>query len=254
MKTKENTQNTQTSKASMQTRNAIKTLFKREFTSFFTSPAAYIVIALFLIFSGVLFFSTYFLGRKAELRGFFSLLPILYSLFIPAITMRFFSEEKKSGSIETLMTLPVTSFQVVISKYLAAFASSAIMTSPTLFYVITIVCFGKPDAGPIIGGYLGALLLCSVYSAIGIFASSLTKNQIIAFFTALAISAFLTLIGMFMVFLPAQIVKVLSYISITSHFNSIAKGIIDSRDIIYFVSVTILFLVLTIKSQEKIGR
>lgn len=232
----------------------VSIILKRELLSFFTNPAAYIVIGLFLTTSGIIFFSTFFLGRRATLRPFFNLLPILFSLFIPAITMRLFAEEKRSGSIETLLTLPVTETTVVLGKFFGALIASFAMLFPTVFYVITAACFSRIDAGPIIGGYIGAVFLMSVYCAIGIFASSITKNQIVAFFTAFAISAFLTLVGVFMIFMPSSIVQFFTFLSITTHFNSIARGIIDSRDIIYFASITILFLILTIKSEQKAWR
>ena len=230
--------------------NITAVIAKRELKSFFTSPVAYIVTALFLIAVGIFFYSTFFLNKKAELRIFFSILPYAFTVFVPALTMRLFAEEQKTGSIETLMTLPVTENQVVLGKFFAAFITSIAMLIPTLLYVITLTFFGKPDYGPIIGGYIGAILLCAAYSAIGTFASSITKNQIIAFFTALAISALLTLIDLFMIFIPGRFVKFLSFFSVVTHFNSIARGIIDSRDIIYLLSLTVVFILLTIKSQE----
>lgn len=230
--------------------NITAVIAKRELKSFFTSPVAYIVTALFLIAVGIFFYSTFFLNKKAELRIFFSMLPYAFTVFVPALTMRLFAEEQKTGSIETLMTLPVTENQVVLGKFFAAFITSIAMLIPTLFYVITLTFFGTPDYGPIIGGYIGAILLCAAYSAIGTFASSITKNQIIAFFTALAISALLTLIDLFMIFIPGSFVKFLSFFSVVTHFNSIARGIIDSRDIIYLLSLTVVFILLTIKSQE----
>ena len=220
---------------------------KRELGAYFTNPAAYIVTGLFLLLSGILFFSTFFLNGRAELRNFFSLLPLLLSLFVPALTMRLFSEELRSGSFETLMTLPVTEAQVVLGKFLAAFVSSASMIFPTLFYAVTARVFGKPDIGPILCGYIGSLFLCALYSAIGLFASGNAKNQIIAFFTALGISFALTLAGTLLVFLPAPLVKFFAWASATSHFQSIARGIVDSRDILYFAALTALFLLLTVK-------
>ncbi len=227
--------------------NSAITIMRRELAAYFTNPAAYIVTGLFLIFAGILFFSTFFLNGRADLRNFFSLLPLLMSLFVPALTMRLFSEEMKSGSFETLMTLPVTECQIVLGKFLASFLTSAAMLVPTLFYVITANIFGKPDAGPIIGGYIGALFLCAAYSAIGIFSSSITKNQIIAFFTALAISFALTLVGNLLVFMPAPIVRLFSWISVSTHFQSISRGIVDSRDIIYFITLSAVFILITIR-------
>lgn len=231
-------------------KNIVKIIATRELKSFFTSPVAYIVTALFLIAVGVFFYSTFFLNKRAELRVFFSILPYAFMIFIPALTMRLFAEEQKTGSIETLMTLPITEKQVVLGKYFAVFITGSAMLLPTLFYVITLTFFGKPDFGPIIGGYLGAILLCAVYCSIGIFASSITKNQIIAFFVALAISAVFTLIDLFLIFLPGNLSTVFSFFSVVTHFKSIARGILDSRDLIYLLSLVIIFLLLTIKSQE----
>ncbi len=231
-------------------KNPALVIFKREFKSYFTSPVAYIVTALFLIISGFMFFSTFFLNNRAELRQFFGLLPIMLSFFVPALTMRLFAEEKRSGSLETLMTLPVTELDVVAGKFAASLCGTLIMLLPTLFYVITAEIFGSPDYGPIIGGYIGAIFLSASFTAIGLFASSITKNQIIAFFTAFIICIVLTLIDVFLVLLPAPLVSFLSFISANSHFTSISRGIIDTRDLLYFISLTALFFVITVKVQQ----
>ncbi|MBQ1710942.1 MAG: ABC transporter permease [Treponema sp.] len=231
-------------------KNPAFVIMKRELSAYFTSPIAYIVTGLYLIITGILFFSTFYLYNRAELRLLFTYLPLLLSFFVPALTMRVFAEEKRVGSIETLMTLPVTEVQVVTGKYLASFISTLIMIAPTLLYIIPAEVFGSPDYGPIVGGYLGAIFLCASYTAIGIFATSITKNQIIAFFTGFIICIALTMIDSFMIFLPAQIVSLFSYISANSHFNSIARGIIDTRDLIYFISLTALFFTITVKIEQ----
>ena len=226
-------------------------IMKRELKSFFTAPVAYIVTGLFLIITGILFYSVFFLQNRAELRQYFSSLPILLSFFIPALTMRIIAEERRAGSIETLMTLPVTELDVVAGKYLASFLSTLIMLAPTLLYILPAVIFGSPDFGPIIGGYIGAIFLCASFTAIGIFATSVTKNQIIAFFTGFIICIVLTLIDSFLIFLPSPIVSLLSYLSASGHFTSISRGIIDTRDLIYFVSLTALFFATTVKIQQQ---
>ena len=154
-------------------------IMKRELRAYFTSPVAYFVSALFLIVSGIFFYfgfaylyGGFFLMDRAELRAYFSALPLILACFIPALTMRLFAEEKRVGSIETLMTLPVTEVNVVTGKFLAAFIETLIMIAPTLFYVIAAEIFGEPDYGPIIGGFVGAIFLCASYVAIGLFASS----------------------------------------------------------------------------------
>ncbi|MDE5898843.1 MAG: ABC-2 transporter permease [Treponemataceae bacterium] len=231
--------------------NPALVIMRRELGSYFNSPIAYIVTGLFLIITGIMFFTAFFLQNRASMRNLFSLLPVLLSFFIPALTMRLYSEEKKSGSIETLMTLPVTEFDVAAGKFLAAFISSAAMLAPTLLYLAGICLFGRPDAGPVAGGYIGALFLCAAFSAVGVFASSITKNQIIAFFTAFIICIVLTMIGEFLIFLPAPVVGFLQFLSAGEHFTSISRGIIDTRDLLYFISLTALFFSLTVMAQKK---
>lgn len=228
-------------------------IFKREIKAYFTSPMAYIVTGLFLLASGFLFFNTFFLYNRAELRNFFNLLPVLLSFFIPALTMRMLAEEKRSGSYETLLTLPVTELQITAGKFLAAFVSGASLLVPTLFYAVTCMVFGKPDFGPLIGGYLGALFLTASFSAIGLFATSLTKNQIIAFFIAFAICIVFTMVSNFLIFMPAAVVAFFDYFCAWSHFDSISRGIIDTRDLVYFISLSALFFVLTVQTLKSTG-
>ena len=232
-------------------KNPAFVIMNRELKSYFSGPMGYIVTGLFLIISGLLFFAAFFLQNRADLRNFFSTLPILLSFFIPAITMRVFSEEKRVGSIETLMTLPVREIDVVTGKYLAVLIESLVMIAPTLFYVITTEIFGSPDYGPIVGGYLGAVFICAAFSAIGLFSSSITKNQIIAFAVAMAVCLALTFVESFLVFLPDAIVKLFSYLSASVHFGSISKGILDTRDLLYFVSLTALFFECTVRAEIK---
>ena len=232
-------------------KNPAFVIMKRELKSYFSGPIGYIITALFLVINGLLFFAAFFLQNRADLRNFFSMLPILLSFFIPAITMRVLAEEKRIGSIETLMTLPVREIDVVTGKYLAVFIESLVMLAPTLFYVITAEIFGSPDYGPIIGGYAGAIFICAAFAAIGLFSSSITKNQIIAFAVAMAICLVLTFVESFLIFLPDGIVKLFSFLSASVHFGSISKGIVDSRDLLYFISLTALFFVSTVRVEQK---
>lgn len=236
---------------SVNRKNPAGIIFRRELKAYFTGPVAYIVTGLFLIISGIMFFSTFFLNGRAELRQFFGLLPVMLSFFVPALTMRLFAEEKRSGSMETLMTLPVTEVDVVSGKFLASFTGTLIMIVPTLFYAVTAEIFGSPDYGPIVGGYIGTIFLCLSFTAIGLFASSITKNQIIAFFTGFIICIALTMLDVFLILLPAPLVSFLTFLSADSHFTSISRGIIDTRDLLYFISLTALFLVLTVKVQQQ---
>ena len=227
-------------------------IFKKEFAVYFVSPIAYIVISIFLLVTGWFFFTTFFLYNQADLRNFFALLPITFSFVVPAITMRLFSEELNVGSYEILLTLPVTFTDVVIGKFLAAVVFVAAMLIPTLAYPITVSFLGQLDWGPVVGGYIGALLLGGAFSAIGLFASSLTRNQIIAFIVGVAICFSLTLIDKVLFFLPQSMVGVLEYLGADFHFENVSKGIIDSRDIVYFLSVSFISLYGThLALQEK---
>ncbi len=221
----------------------IKHIFNKEFKSYFVSPIAYIVISVFLIIIGWLFYSTFFLDRQANLTRFFSLLPVAFAFVVPAVTMRLFSEEINIGSYEILLTMPVTFRDIIVGKFLAAVGFIGVMLVPTLFYALSTTILGKLDWGPVIGGYLGAILLGATYCSIGLLASSVTRNQVVAFIIGMAICLSLTLLIDFMLFfLPNFLVGIFQYLSANYHFQNIAKGVIDLRDILYFVSVSFVVL------------
>ncbi|MCK4794906.1 MAG: ABC transporter permease subunit, partial [Desulfobacteraceae bacterium] len=200
------------------------------------------VISIFLLVTGWFFFLAFFLNNQANLRHFFTLLPLIFSFVVPAITMRLFSEELNVGSYETLLTMPVTFLDVILGKFLAGLAFVAAMLIPTLAYPITVAFLGPLDWGLVIGGYIGAVLLGAAFSAIGLFASSLTRNQIIAFIVGVAICFSLTMIDWMLFFLPRSILGFVQYLGVYSHFQNISKGILDSRDILYFLSVSFVSL------------
>jgi len=225
-------------------------IFRKEFGTYFVSPIAYIVISIFLVVTGWFFFSTFFLFNQASLRNFFSLLPITFAFVIPAVTMRLFSEELNVGSYETLLTLPVTDGDVILGKFTASVAFVAAMLVPTVAYPIFVSFLGQLDWGPVVGGYVGALFLGASFSAVGLFVSSLTRNQIIAFIGAMAICFFLTLIDKVLFFLPANLLSIFQYLGADFHFDNIAKGVLDSRDILYFLSVIFVGLYATHLAME----
>ena len=212
-------------------------IFRKEFSAYFVSPIAYIVISIFLFVTGWFFFSTFFLFNQANLRTFYTLLPVVFAFVIPAITMRLISEELNVGSDEILLTMPVTYGDVILGKFFASVALIIAMLIPTLAYPLTVAFMGQLDWGPVVGGYIGAVFLGAAFSGVGLFASALTRNQIIAFIIGLAICFTLTLIDKMLFFLPQSLLGVFSYLGADFHFQNIAKGIIDSRDILYFVSV-----------------
>jgi ABC-2 type transport system permease protein len=227
-------------------------IFKREFRTYFVSPIAYIVISFFLLVTGWFFFSTFFLYNQASLRNFFSLLPIIFSFVVPAVTMRLFSEEFNVGSYETLLTMPVTFLDVVLGKFLASVAFIAAMLIPTLAYPITVGFLGQLDWGSVAGSYTGAILLGAAFSSIGLLSSSMTRNQIIAFITGMAICFCLVLIDKMLFFLPRFSLVFFQYLGADYHFQNISKGIIDSRDILYFLSISFIGLYGThLVLQEK---
>ena len=230
----------------------IKTIALKEFKDYFISPIAYIVISLFLIVSGWFFFSTFFIYGRADLRDFFSLLPMTFSFFIPAVTMRLFAEEKNVGSYESLLTMPVSFSHIAIGKFLAAAGFTAAMLLPTLSYPLFISSIGDVDLGPVLGGYLGAILLGGAYCSIGLFASALTRNQIIAFIIGCALCFALTILDRMLFFMPEHLVPIAQYLGANSHFSNISKGVIDSRDLLYFASVIFIFIFSTdIAMKEK---
>jgi ABC-2 type transport system permease protein len=228
-------------------------ILKKEFRTYFVSPIAYIVISIFLIVTGWFFFSTFFLFNQANLRNFFSLLPVVFAFVVPAVTMKLFSEELNVGTYEILLTMPVTYREVVLGKFLASVAFVATMLLPTLAYPATVTFLGDLDWGPVLGGYVGAVLLGASFSAVGLFASSLTRNQIVAFIVGVAICFALVLVDKILFFLPSPLVGVLEYLGADYHFENISKGILDSRDIIYFLSLMFVSLYATHLAMEEKG-
>jgi ABC-2 type transport system permease protein len=218
-------------------------IFRKELKSYFISPIAYIVSSVFLIIIGWLFFSTFFLDSQASLTRFFALLPVTFAFIIPAVTMRLFSEEINIGSYEILLTLPVNFRDIILGKFLASVAFIGVMISPTMVYAVSTAFLGELDWGPVIGGYIGALLLGASFCAVGLLASSLTRNQVVAFIIGMAICFSLTLLIDFVLyFLPNSLVGIFQFLSANFHFRNIAKGVLDSRDILYFLSVSFVAL------------
>ncbi len=221
-------------------------IFQKEFKSYFSSPVAYIFIISFLVVTSWLFIRTFFLMDQSSLRPFFSFLPWIFLFLAPAVTMRSWAEEKKLGTIEILMTLPVKVWEIVLGKFLSSFIFLVLTVCLTFPLALTVYVIGNPDMGPIWGGYLGACLLGGSYLAIGLFASSITENQIVSFIIAIIICFVFQIIGEDFVLMnaPSSLVPVLSYLGLGAHFQSIGRGVLDSRDLIYYISVIGFFLFL----------
>jgi ABC-2 type transport system permease protein len=229
-------------------------IFKKELRSYFSSPIGFVFIIFYLLVSNAFFFfvQDFFRQGQVTMRGYFAAMPWVFLFFVPAITMRLWAEEKKMGTVELLLTMPLREWEVVMGKFLASFAFLAITLFFSMTIPITLVYLGKPDIGVIVGSYVGALFLGSAYLAIGLYISSLTENQVVAFIISLAVIFVLLLIGIAPIYMNAlgSIVAVCEYVSLLSHFNNVTRGVIDSRDVIYYASVIILFLYLNVKNIE----
>lgn len=227
-------------------------ILKKEINSFFASSIGYLVIAIFLTLNGL--FLWLFKGEFnildygfADLSSFFLLAPWILIFLIPAVTMRSFSDEKKQGTLELLLTKPISNFYIVLGKYFGSLILILIALLPTLLYVYTIYQLGSPvgnlDTGSIVGSYFGMLFLAATYTAIGIFTSSLTNNQIVAFITAgiICLILYIGLEG----FAEVTSIFYLEKLSMSFHYKSMSRGVLDSRNLVYFLSLTSFFLILT---------
>lgn len=226
-------------------------IYRREIRSYFNSPVAYVVIVVFLAIVGWYFSNNLFLMNTASMRIVFELVPLVFLFFVPAVTMRLLAEEKKSGTLELLTTKPVRDVEIVLGKFLAAWTLLAATLAPTLVYLVTLMLLGTPDLGPVVTGYLGLMLTGGVYIAIGIFASSLTENQIVAFLIGMVIILAFFLADKVLLYMPGAIAPAVEYLGIDYHFSNIARGVIDSRDIIYFGSVLGFALMTATASLER---
>ena len=226
----------------------IKTIAKRELSGYFASPVAYVFIVIFLLLNG---FFTFMLGKlfergEASLAAFFQWHPWLYLFLVPAVGMRLWSEERKSGTIEMLLTLPVTMWQAVVGKFLAAWAFIGIALVLTFPIWITVNYLGSPDNGVIFASYLGSFLMAGAFLAIGSCISACTRSQVIAFILTVVVcflfllAGFPLVLNFFSAWAPQGMVDAISGLSFLSHFGSISKGVIDLRDLIYFL-LTIAF-------------
>ncbi len=230
--------------------NPIVTIFKREFVSYFATPIAYVFLAIFVFLGGIFTFymGNFFDRGQADLQPFFQFHPWLYLFLIPALAMRLWSEERRGGTIELLLTLPVTVPQVVLGKFLAAWAFTGVALLLTFPLWITVNYLGDPDNGVIIASYLGSLLMAGAFLAIGACMSSLTRNQVIAFVSSAVVclgfvlSGFPLVLEFFAAWAPDFLVQAVSSFSFLSHFTAISEGVIELRDIVFFVSLTLFWL------------
>ena len=225
-------------------------LFVREFQAYFFSPMAYVVLSAFLVVSGYFFYMILHVTQEATLRYVLSNMAITLLFICPLVTMRLIAEERKSGTIETLMTDPVREVDVVLGKFFAALSFYVVLLIPTVLYVIILKVIGNPDMGPVIGGYVGLVLIGGVFISIGVFASSLSKNQIVAGVICLVALLLLWVIGWAGEAGAGRLSRVFAYLGFFEHFQDFQKGVIDTKDVVYFLSTSILFLFLTVRVLE----
>ena len=232
--------------------NNTLTIFKRELKSFFDSPMAYVFLVVFALLNGWFFTTTFFLYGQSDLRTLFNIVPLVYLFFIPGITMGLISREKGLGTIEIISTLPIDDRDIVIGKYLSAVALIAIALFTTLLHFITLSSFGNSiDYGAVFTGYLGLLLVGSVYASVGMFSSAVTDNQVISFIVGIAIIFVFWLFDKVLIFMPDLLAGTIQYLSVEYHLSNISRGVIDTRNLIYFGSVIGFFLFLTTRLVES---
>lgn len=228
----------------------VLTIFRREFVGYFTTPLAYVFIVIFLVMAGMLtFFVGNFFGRgQADLQPFFMFHPWLYLVLIPALSMRLWAEERRSGTIELFLTLPIRMTEAVVGKFLAAWCFAGIALALTFPFWLTVNFLGHPDNGVILASYIGSFLLAGALLAIGACVSALTKNQIIAFVVTAALAFIFiaagspAVLGALQGWTSQWLIDGFTQISFVSHFSAITRGVIDVRDVFYFASVIIAFL------------
>jgi ABC-2 type transport system permease protein len=224
---------------------SIITIAKRELTGYFASPVAFVFIVIFLILSGFFSFMVggFFERGQASLEAFFAWHPWLYLFLVPAVGMRMWSEERRLGTIELLLTMPVTPWQAIVGKFIASWAVVALALVLTFPMWITVNYLGNPDNGVILAGYVGSFLMGGAYLSITAMTSAMTRNQVVAFIVSVVLSLFLILAGyppvtnMLVSWAKPWIVEAIASFSVMTHFESLQKGVLDSRDILYFLSV-----------------
>jgi ABC-2 type transport system permease protein len=224
---------------------AIRAIAKRELVAYFTSPVAYVFLVIFLLLTGFLTFTAgaFFERGEASLASFFAFHPWVYLVLVPAVGMRLWAEERRAGTLELLLTLPVTAWQAILGKFLASWAFLAIALALTFPVVVTVNVLGDPDNGQILAGYLGSLFLAGAYLAITCLTSAMTRNQVVAFILAVVLCLFLLLAGFSPVtdllarWASPALVDTVAAFSVVTHFDTFQKGVIDGRDVLFFVSV-----------------
>ena len=229
----------------------INTVCKRELGGFFNSPMAYIFLVIFAIVNGYFFTNTFFLFGQSDLRVLFDIVPLVYLFFIPAVSMGLIARENNLGTMETMSTMPLNSYEFVIGKFLAAFLLILLGLVATSIHLFTLISVGtNVDYGAIFSGYLGLALMGGTYAAIGTYASSVTENQVVAFIVGVFIVLVFFMLDKTLVFVPPSIAGFVQFLAVDYHLSNLSRGVIDSRNLVYFFSVIGFFIFLTIQTLE----
>jgi len=229
----------------------VSTICKRELGAFFNSPMAYIFLVIFAIVNGYFFTNTFFLFGQSDLRVLFDIVPLVYLFFIPAVSMGLIARENNLGTMETMSTMPINTYEFVLGKFLAASSLILLGLVATSIHLFTLISVGtNVDYGAIFSGYLGLALMGGTYAAIGTYASSVTENQVVAFIIGVFIVLVFFMLDKTLVFVPRSIAGFVQFLAVDYHLSNISRGVIDSRNLVYFFSMIGFFIFLTIRTLE----
>ena len=229
----------------------VNTIFRRELAGFFNSPMAYIFLVIFAIVNGYFFTNTFFLFGQSDLRVLFDIVPLVYLFFIPAVSMGLIAREHNLGTMEIISTLPINNYEFVLGKFFAALSLILLGLVATSIHFFTLIFVGSNvDYGAIFSGYLGLALMGATYAAIGTYSSSVTENQVVSFIIGVFIVLVLFMLDKTLVFIPSSIAGFIQFLSVDYHLSNISRGVIDSRNLIYFISMIGFFIFLTIQTLE----
>ncbi len=226
-------------------------IFKKELKAYFNSPMAYIFLVIFAIANGYFFTNTFFLYGQSDLRALFNIVPLVYLFFVPAVAMGLIARERNLGTIETISTLPLKTHEFVLGKFLAVFVLILLGLAATVIHLLTLLVVGtNVDYGAVFTGYLGLAFMGAVYAAIGTYASSVTENQVVAFIIGVFIVLVFFLMDKLLLFVPSGLAGIVQYLAVDYHLSNISRGVVDSRNLVYFLSMVGFFLYLTVQTIE----
>jgi ABC-2 type transport system permease protein len=229
----------------------VAAIYRKELSAYFKSPMAYIFLVFFALFNGYFFTNMFFLINQSDMRALFNVVPMVYLFFVPVVTMSLIAREKNIGTAEVLATLPIKDSELVLGKYLSAFTLVLSGLAFTVVHFVTLLIVGTNiDYGTVLCGYMGLALLGAFYASIGTFASSLTDNQVVAFIVGAVIVLIFYLLDKLLVFVPESLTGLIQFMAVDYHLSNISRGVIDSRNLVYFGTLIWLFLSLTIRVVE----